>query len=314
MDTANNQLVNALEIKTAYEALQCNVTEDEIAEIMEMCDENGDNQINFTEWAEMIFRYSGPPILGGRPNFTVLKPATIKEIEEPAKANLKEKMEEAARNLAATEAKEKKKRREIAKKKKIKDEKIFSFGVMAQRMGLAKRNKEELAEAFAAKDHEGEGDGGIDYETFLKVLEQVSNPEIENMFKLFDPEVTGRIDYREFVVFLVNIFETDMKEKTRQAFELFDVDDSGGISREELLDILLGTHCTKDEDLVVRKRERIWNYRFKHREKLGEDDEIGVDELLEVTDKFPNVFFPKFNSPQLAKVIAKGKSKTPGKK
>merc|ERR1711964_189939 len=61
----------------------------------------------------------------------------------------------------------------------------------------------------------------------------------------------------EFMVFNINLFEQDMSEKTRLGFELFDVDQSGGIDREELIRMLKGTHLADDEEDVVAKADRI---------------------------------------------------------
>ncbi|XP_072418878.1 guanylyl cyclase-activating protein 1 isoform X1 [Chiloscyllium punctatum] len=72
----------------------------------------------------------------------------------------------------------------------------------------------------------------------LKGLNQEANAYIEQMFKTFDMNKDGYIDFMEYVAALSLVLRGKMEQKLRWYFKLYDVDGNGCIDRHELLNII----------------------------------------------------------------------------
>lgn len=57
-----------------YQYLGENANDEDIDEMIKMCDQDGDGQISFDEFARMIFRHSGPPKIVKKPKSKLLSP------------------------------------------------------------------------------------------------------------------------------------------------------------------------------------------------------------------------------------------------
>ena len=73
--------------------------------------------------------------------------------------------------------------------------------------------------------------------------------EIEKMFESVDIDRSGFIDYSEFVVASMNEKNLLTNDKLQQAFRMFDKDNSGFISSDEIKEIL-GFGKTLSEEAV----------------------------------------------------------------
>jgi calcium-dependent protein kinase len=87
--------------------------------------------------------------------------------------------------------------------------------------------------------------------------------------KMVDSDGSGEIDYSEWVVATINKNRLLSDEKLEQAFKLFDKDDSGSISSEEVREVL-----------GVRKNidESVWNEIILEVDGNG-DGEISFEEF-----------------------------------
>ncbi|XP_069764133.1 guanylyl cyclase-activating protein 1 isoform X2 [Narcine bancroftii] len=72
----------------------------------------------------------------------------------------------------------------------------------------------------------------------LRGLSQEANAYIEQMFKTFDMNKDGYIDFMEYVAALSLVLRGKMEQKLRWYFKLYDVDGNGCIDRRELLSII----------------------------------------------------------------------------
>jgi calcium-dependent protein kinase len=67
---------------------------------------------------------------------------------------------------------------------------------------------------------------------------ELSNQEVDDMFKKVDTDGSGEIDYSEFVVASMSEKDVLSNHKLQQAFKMFDKDGGGSISYEEIKDVL----------------------------------------------------------------------------
>jgi len=72
---------------------------------------------------------------------------------------------------------------------------------------------------------------------------------------MVDTDNNGSIDYSEFVTACINKKDILSKERLRNAFRVFDKDDSGGIDLDELKEVFKMTGNLSDEvyDEMIRE-------------------------------------------------------------
>merc|ERR1739848_420065 len=78
------------------------------------------------------------------------------------------------------------------------------------------------------------------------------------LFQLFDTNGDGAVDFREFIVGLGAMQAGAGEDHVKMCFKMYDVDDSGCISREELFEMLAS---------VTLKNEMLASFDTKHAKK-----------------------------------------------
>uniref|UniRef100_A0AAQ4S421 Guanylate cyclase activator 1Aa n=1 Tax=Gasterosteus aculeatus aculeatus TaxID=481459 RepID=A0AAQ4S421_GASAC len=99
----------------------------------------------------------------------------------------------------------------------------------------------------------------------LRGLDPEANAYIEQMFRTFDMNKDGYIDFMEYVAALSLVMRGKMEHKLRWYFKLYDVDGNGCIDRHELLNIIKAIRAingnesqeTSAEDFTNRVFDRI---------------------------------------------------------
>lgn len=127
---------------------------------------------------------------------------------------------------------------------------------MSQRRPLRKEEIAEYKEAFDIFDMYSEGTIDLkdlqpimrylnfDFST-KQIIEMLNS--IEGLVEL-DEEFNGKIDFGMFVCFMTSV-SIDPEEELRTVFGIFDVDNSGSISKDEFVSIMLqlGQNLTEAE-------------------------------------------------------------------
>jgi len=106
----------------------------------------------------------------------------------------------------------------------------------------------DLKEAFAIFDTNA--DGTIEAKELREVMRSLGqNPtsrEIREMIGSVDGDDNGAIDFEEFLI-LMKSRPKDPDQELRNAFRVFDTDNSGSISREELKQLMINLGQTLSE-------------------------------------------------------------------
>ncbi|KAM8763580.1 centrin-4-like [Rhynchonycteris naso] len=117
---------------------------------------------------------------------------------------------------------------------------------------LSETQKQEIKEAFDLVDDDGSGT--IDVKE-LKIAMQAlgfepKKEEVKKLIAEMDKEGTGTINFEDFFgIMSVKMTEKDEKEELLKAFKLFDADDTGSITLNNIKRVAkkLGENLTDDE-------------------------------------------------------------------
>ncbi|KAJ8603720.1 hypothetical protein CTAYLR_000215 [Chrysophaeum taylorii] len=258
-DLDKNNFVGAAEIRHVLINIGEQVTDDEVDEMIRMIDRDGDGQVSFAEFFEMVTGGRQPPPglgAGGRmgaPGAASAVPPTGQSVV-------------AARNA----------------KKAALDE-------FARDSNLKPESIKKAYKRFQATDKDKSG--MIDYTEFCEILQVDPSPQGERLFQLFDYDKSGQIDVREFMIALSNFTGAGKDDKLKFAFMIFDEDGNGVITKGELTRILRANHMASSDAEVARKADTI----MQQADKDG-DGVVTFDEFVIVSKKFPNILFPAYNS------------------
>ena len=226
--------------------------------MIRMIDKDGDGQVGFEEFYEMVTGGKKPPPglgAGGKAG-----------VDGAANAPPTGQSVVAARNA----------------KKSALDE-------FARDNNLKPETIKKAYKRFQATDKDKTG--MIDYTEFCEVLQVDPSPQGEKLFQLFDYEKSGQIDVREFMIGLSNFTGAGKDDKLKFAFMIFDEDGNGVITKGELTRILRANHMASNDSEVARKADTI----MAQADKDG-DGVVTFDEFVIVSKKFPNILFPAYTS------------------
>jgi Ca2+-binding EF-hand superfamily protein len=114
---------------------------------------------------------------------------------------------------------------------------------LTNQTGLDKTAIKSLFEKFMKNNP----DGQLDRKEFVRLYTEI-RPEAperldeisEFVFKVFDADKSGSIDFNEFLVAYALTSRGDLKKKLEYAFALYDSDNNGYLDRDELRTVLAG--------------------------------------------------------------------------
>jgi calcium-dependent protein kinase len=115
---------------------------------------------------------------------------------------------------------------------------------------ISKSEKERLAKIFKAMDTNG--DGRLSRQEILDGYEehfnkQLDEDQLDKLFMSVDIDNSGFIDYSEFIMACMNDKKNISEEKLIAAFKIFDKDDSGTITADEIREVLGGAASLSDQ-------------------------------------------------------------------
>ena len=119
----------------------------------------------------------------------------------------------------------------------------------------------------------------------------LNEPDIRRMMEAADTNNDGQIDYTEFITAAFDKQKLLQREKIQQAFNLFDTDEDGGISTEEL-------RAAFDNPGTAEKGAQFWEEVMDQVDE-NKDGFISFQEfeehMLKVVDKRATFYNPSAN-------------------
>jgi len=143
----------------------------------------------------------------------------------------------------------------------------------------------------------------VDKTTFLKYF-PLPGMMGERLFSVFDRDNSGAIDFQEFLTGMGLIYRGTLEEKRRFLFEMYDLDDDGVVTREELFTMLshipsafkiLDASMEGARGHSIELREdpqtisRIRNIVDSAFENKKEDENLTFEEFTRVVNKTPEI-------------------------
>jgi len=273
-DLDNNNFVGAAEIKHILINIGENPEDEEVDEMIRMVDRDGDGQVSFEEFYEMVTGGRKPPpgLWTGAGGGGGGVPATTAPGATPGQPA-------------------------VATTLQMRKNKQMGLDTFAKEHNIKPESIKRAYKRFRVTDKDGSGQ--IDYTEFCEVLQVDPAPQVEKLFQLFDKDRSGQIDVREFMIGLSNFTGAGKEEKLKFAFMVFDEDGNGVITKQELVKILRANHMASSDKEVMRKADTI----MAQADKDG-DGVVDYDEFVLISKKFPNILFPAFSlSHQLGKKL-----------
>ncbi|XP_054102110.1 guanylyl cyclase-activating protein 3 isoform X2 [Callithrix jacchus] len=84
----------------------------------------------------------------------------------------------------------------------------------------------------------------------LQGLNQKANKHIDQVYNTFDTNKDGFIDFLEFIAAVNLIVQEKMEQKLKWYFKLYDVDGSGSIDKNELLDMFVAVQALNGQQTL----------------------------------------------------------------
>lgn len=287
-DLDKNRFVGAAEIAHILQVIGEDVTDEEIDEMIRLCDADGDGQVTFDEFKKLMSNPPPPP-----------QPPTAKKA--PKRRNRAARTQKFVTSFSSLELAEDKRkkppaRQSIAQKQAEKDKdkqfRASSVEALVQRLsgGIGKIKPSQIKKVYKRfRDIDVDGSNSIDYEEFRGALELEDNLVSQKMFRVFDMDGSGAIDLKEFIVVLSRYTAAARTEKLKFAFMMFDEDGSGFIERDELLDMLNASFIVENlsQDELEDKADGIFEFL-----ELQPEDGISYDDFLKLAKARQGLIYP----------------------
>eukprot|EP00602_Paraphysomonas_sp_CaronLab_P013159 CAMPEP_0185042824 /NCGR_PEP_ID=MMETSP1103-20130426/42571_1 /TAXON_ID=36769 /ORGANISM="Paraphysomonas bandaiensis, Strain Caron Lab Isolate" /LENGTH=1240 /DNA_ID=CAMNT_0027582953 /DNA_START=164 /DNA_END=3886 /DNA_ORIENTATION=+ len=274
IDLDKNNFIGASEIRHILICMGELITDEEIDMMIAMVDIDGDGQVSFDEFRKLVL-HPNPAIMDkdGEAN-----EAKLKEIED-------EKLVMAGRANevdSATYQRQKEMQARDMKKKMITNflhDHEYDFDSL--KMGY---------NSYLDLPREQRANGNVTFNQFCNLLRIDPINENNRLFGLFDPERSGKVDFREFLLGCFNFVELSRDVRLPLTFHMFDEDKTGYISLNEVRQILRGNHMVSLAS-IERKAQTMMKQAV-----ANDSNAITLKEFLVVTKKFPNIIIPNLSA------------------
>jgi|Transcript_17544 serine/threonine-protein phosphatase 2B regulatory subunit len=281
-DLDNNHFVGAAEIAHILQLIGEEVTDEEIDEMIRLCDTDGDGQVTIDEFHKLM---SQPP-----PPLPPPPPAVTRRTRRP---QAKAAMMPTDGTLAPTQARSRKMQKEEQQNRAKADSfRVASIQSLVQKLsgGIDKIKPSQIKKIYKRfQDIDVDRSGAIDYEEFIQALEMENNTISRQMFRVFDMDGSGSIELKEFIVVLSRYTSAAKSEKLKFAFMMFDEDGSGFIERNELLDMLQASFVVEalSPPELEDKADQVYDFLG-----LERDDAISYEDFLKLSTARNGLIYP----------------------
>eukprot|EP00933_Yihiella_yeosuensis_P054944 TRINITY_DN53536_c0_g1_i1.p1 TRINITY_DN53536_c0_g1~~TRINITY_DN53536_c0_g1_i1.p1 ORF type:complete len:404 (+),score=82.39 TRINITY_DN53536_c0_g1_i1:97-1212(+) len=300
-DLDSNRFVGAAEIAHILKIIGEEVTDEEIDEMINMCDSDGDGQVTFDEFYKMMTTPPPPmpPTLAAKNKQKAkLQSNASKRYAKGLAGPVKPEVELGLMDIDPMTGQPIKKdwkqnQHEIrAAMEKAKGERAMSVETLIKKLsgGMGKIKPSQIKRIYKRfQDIDIDKSGAIDYEEFVQALSMDDGSVAKQMFRVFDMDGSGSIELKEFIVVLSRYTSAAKTEKLKFAFMMFDEDGSGLIERRELIEMLRASFVIEGyspEELEDRA-DKVFDFL-----NLPRDGAVGYEDFLKLASAKNGLVYP----------------------
>eukprot|EP00945_MAST-04E_sp_MAST-4E-sp1_P005999 g5999.t1 len=276
LDLDKNGFIGAAEIRHILICMGELITDEEVDEMIRMVDTDGDGQVSFAEFFLLVV-HPDP----GAPDFN---PEKLKDMAAPPPPEGSSKVQVAEAKMSAAER---------GKLMALKQQKKKLLGQFAEENRVRASFIRETYDRWRKVCRESKelGDDEVTFDEWIRCCRVEPTGENKELFHLYDAAdgtAEGKIDMREFLLGINNFSGESRDHKVTFTFKLYDEDNNGFLTEEELVKILRATHMATDDKQVLKKAKTI----LRQVDKDG-DGKVSREEFAVVAQKFPNILFPR---------------------
>ncbi|KAL0485251.1 serine/threonine-protein phosphatase 2B regulatory subunit [Acrasis kona] len=147
-----------------------------------------------------------------------------------------------------------------------------------------------LHEQFRILSGSKDEDLNMDKTQFLKVLGIQDTRILDRFFEMLDDDSDGDIDFREFIMGLRVFYDSvSVEEKIKYCFRLYDVDDDGYISKDDLLRLFEGSFEEDQQPEITEDQlGSLVDATFAEADMDG-DNKLSYEEFKSLVNKSPGI-------------------------
>lgn len=279
-DLDHNRFVGAMEIRHILEVIGEEVTDEEIDEMIRMCDTDGDGQVTFEEFSKLMTQPAPP-----RPPTPPAAPMKYSRRQVgPGGTHGPQTM------LASPLAPGGGIAADIpAPNKQLR---LVSVETMVRKLsgGMDKIKPSQIKRIYNRfQTIDQDKSGSIEYGEFIQALEIEDNTTSQQMFRVFDMDRSGSIELKEFIVMLSRYTSANKTDKLKFAFMMFDEDASNYIERAELKAMLQANFIVEGftEDELEDRANQVFDFL-----ELPRDGKISYDDFLKLSSSENGLIYP----------------------
>jgi len=260
-DLDKNRFVGASEIRHVLSLIGEAATDEEIDEMVRMCDADGDGQVTFDEFRKMILQ----------PQMDIL-PKPIQPFKQERGLELDKQLEQDENAPAYLD--------------------LTLDQLMEHYMGGKKLNASFIKNAYKSVKNVVKGTGDICYEDFCEVMQRPDSPMMDALFRAFDLDNSGSLELKEFLVVLSMYTTTTQSDKLKFSFMMYDEDGSGFLERAEFIELLRANfhadiHKPDNMAAIEQKVSDIFASVFQPL-----DGRISYDDFIDISRSHPGLLCP----------------------
>jgi len=263
-DLDKNSFVGAAELRHVLVNIGENVSDEEVDEMIRMCDKDGDGQVSFDEFFRMVTGGRDPPRAGAAEGGGGGAAAAAAAAR--------------SKSTAGPEG-------DVAPSLAVRNQRKAALEAFGKKNGVTAETLRKSFKRFQSADRDGSG--MVDYAEFCEILGVDPTLEIEGTFNLFDLDRSGTIDILELLIGLSATTSAPKEEKLKFAFAVFDTNGDGVITKDELLKILKANHHSANPADVMKKADTIMS-----QADTDGDGVMNYEEFMMVSRKFPGILYP----------------------
>jgi len=272
-DLDKNENVGAMEIKHILDVIGEQATDEEIDEMIRMCDTDGAGQVTFEEFSKLM-KQPAPPVPPAPPSHGK-KSALRRNVSLAAPMPGETAPSYAIESTQQT--------------------RLISVETLIKKLsgGMTRMKPAQIKKIYKRfNEIDVDQSGAIDYKEFLMALEIDDSKTAHQMFNIFDMDGSGEVELKEFIVVLSNYTAAAKDEKLRFAFMMFDEDGSGFIERNELINMLRANfviEAPSDANLEQRA-DRVFTVL-----NLPTDGQISYEDFMRLYKEADGLIYPITN-------------------